>query len=321
MSRVLVTPRSLTGGGDELVAPLREAGYEVVRGAPGRQPTEQELVELLPGCVGWVAGVEPIGPRVLDAAPDLRAISRNGAGVDNIDLDAARARRIEVLRADGANARGVAELTIALYLACARGIVPSAVALRDGGWERALGGEAAGRTLGVIGAGAIGRLVLSLARGLGMETLATDPLAPAELVERDGTRLVELDELLARCDAVSLHRPAPADGRAVIGAAELERMRGGAVLLNTARASLVDDGAVLAALDGGRLAAYATDVFEEEPPRPSALLRHPRVLATPHIGGFTSDSVRRAATAAIDNLLAVLGARAGGPQNAEGTRR
>ena len=317
MTRVLVTPRSLTSGGDELVAPLADAGYEVVLGGAGRQPTEEELLELLPGCVGWVAGVEPIGARVLDAAPDLRVISRNGAGIDNIDLDAAREREIEVIRADGANARGVAELTVALYLACARGIVPSSAALRAGRWEREIGGEAAGRTLGVVGAGAIGRMVLELARGLGMGTLATDPYAPAGLFDGTDTRLVELEQLLERADAVSLHRPAPDDGRAVIGADELALMRPGAILINTARASLVDDDAALAALQEGRLAAYATDVFETEPPGPSPLLAHPRVLATPHIGGFTRDSVRRAAAAAIENLLTALGAN-GGIENAAG---
>lgn len=318
MSRVLVTPRSLTSGGDELVAPLTDAGYEVVLGGAGRMPTEDELVELLPGCVGWVAGVEPIGARVLDAAPQLRVISRNGAGVDNIDLEAARTREIEVLRADGANARGVAELTVALYLVCARGIVPSSDALRRGRWERAIGSEAAGRTLGVVGAGAIGRTVLELGAGLGMKTVATDPYAPGDLFDGGGTRLVALDELLAQADAISLHRPAPEDGRAVIAAPELALMRPGAVLINTARASLVDDDAVLAALQDGHLSAYATDVFETEPPDPSPLLAHPRVLATPHIGGFTRDSVRRAAAAAIENLLMALGSPTDRIENAAG---
>jgi D-3-phosphoglycerate dehydrogenase len=311
VSRVLVTPRSLTGADTALLEPIAAAGYELVRAPAGRQPSEDELLELLPGCVGWVAGVEPIGRRVLDGAPDLRVISRNGAGVDNIDVDAARERSIAIVRAGGSNARGVAELTIALYLACARGVLPSATALRDGRWEREIGDEAAGRTLGVIGAGAIGQEVLMLGAALGMETVATDPYADAEQLAAGGTRLVELEELLAVSDAISLHRPAPQDGRPVLGGAELAGVKRGAILLNTARAGLVDDDAVLAGLDAGRLSAYATDVFEVEPPRPSALLRHPQVLATPHIGGFTRDSVRRSASAAIENLLEALASRGG----------
>lgn len=313
MTRVLVTPRSLTGpDGAALLAPLAAAGHEIVRATPGRQPTADELRALLPGCVGWIAGVEPIGADVLDAAPQLRVISRNGAGVDNIDLDAAQARGITVVRAAGANARGVAELALALCLALLRGLVPSAIALRDGRWERELGDETHARTLGVVGAGAIGRELLAMADALGMPTLATDPFPPADLVDAGHTAFVTLDELLASADVISLHCPPPPDGRPVIDAAALARMRPGAVLVNTARAGLVDDDAIVAALDDGRLRGYATDVFHEEPPRPSALLRHPRVLSTPHLGGYTRDSVRRAASAAVDNLLRALGTAADG---------
>ena len=303
MSRVLVTPRSLTRGASPEVDRLRAAGFEVVLAPAGRQPTEDELVELVTGCAGWLAGVEPITARVLAAAADLRVISRNGAGIDNVDLDAAAAGGVEVVRAAGANARGVAELAITLMLSALRGVPASSAALRDGRWERTLGREAAGLTLGVVGAGAIGRQTLALGAALGMRGLASDPYPAAGL----DVPFVSVPELLAQADVVSLHAPAPADGSVPVDAGALASAREGLVLVNTARAGLVDDAAVLAALEDGRLAAYATDVFAVEPPPPSPLLDHPAVIATPHIGGYTRESVARAASAAVDNLLEVLG--------------
>lgn len=304
MTRVLVTPRSLTRAPGPEVQRLEAAGLEVVLGPAGQMPTEDELLALVPGCAGWLAGVEPIGRRVLEAADALRIISRNGAGVDNVDAEAARERGIAVARTPGANARGVAELAIALVLSGLRHVPAMSRAIADGRWERTLGGEALGRTLGVIGTGAIGREVLSLGAALGMRTVASDPYAPDDLVAA-GVPFLSVDELLERADVVTLHCPPP-EGRALIGAGELARAKDGLVLVNTARAALVDEAAVLAALDDGRLGAFATDVFAVEPPAPTPLLAHPRTIATPHVGGYTRESVARAGGGAVDNLLAVL---------------
>jgi len=159
MARVLVTPRSLTQGNHPALNALREAGYDVICASPGRQPTEEELVRLLSGCVGYLAGVEKVTGQVLESAHDLKVISRNGTGVDNIDLEAAERLGIRVCRAVGANSRGVAELTIALILALVRAIPFSDAWIRKGGWERRRGIELAGRTLGLIGCGNVGKLV------------------------------------------------------------------------------------------------------------------------------------------------------------------
>lgn len=302
--RVLVTPRSMTAGGSAPLALLTERGYDLVLGPAGRQPTADELRAALPGCVGWVAGVEPVTRDVLAAADALRVISRNGVGTDAIDHAAAAELGIEVLAARGANARGVAELTVALLLCGFRQLLPAAAALRRGEWERAQGRELSGRTLGVVGCGAIGRQVLALAGGLGLRTVASDPLvAQADLPP--GTRLVDLDELLAGSGAVTLHAPAQPGGP-LLDRRRLGLLAPGTVLVNTARASLVDGAAVLAALDDGRLAAYAVDAFDVEPPPLDALLRHPRVTATPHLGAATQESAARAAEAAVRNLLAAL---------------
>jgi len=304
--RILITPRSLTRDGDPSLDRLRQAGYEVVTSTPGQQPDEAELLRLVPGCVGWLAGVEPVGARVLEAARGLRAISRNGTGVDNIDLAVAARLGVRVLRAEGANARGVAELAIGLVLALLRSIPWSDARLKAGAWERRRGLEIGGRTVGVVGCGRIGRLVADLALGLGARVVGHDAFPVQGLDPGPRFRYADLDTVLATADALTLHCPALAGGRPLLDAAAIARIKPGAVVVNTARASLVDEGAMLAALDQGRLMGFATDVFPEEPPRSTALVRHPRVIATPHVGGFTDESVAQATRVAVDNLLNAL---------------
>jgi D-3-phosphoglycerate dehydrogenase len=303
-TRVLVTPRSLTEGGLDAVReldPLRHRGFELVSVQPGRLPTEDELLDVVPGCVAWLAGVERISDRVLRAATDLRVISRNGTGTDSIDMAAAERAGVSVERAAGANAQGVAELTLALTLCALRHVSWTSAALREGRWERSQGSELAGCTVGVVGLGAVGLRVAEVFATLGSDVVAHDPF-----VSDASLRLVSLDELLAMSQVVSLHCPASPDGHALINASRLAVMARATVLINTARSSLVDDDAVLAALQDGSLAAYAVDAFDSEPPEVTALLRHPHVIATPHLGGYTRASVRRATTQAVDNLLAVL---------------
>lgn len=307
MPRVLITPRSLTQAGLCAIPeldPLREAGFELVTGPAGRLPAESELLELVPGCIGWLAGVEKIGADVLDAATDLRVISRNGTGVDAVDLAAASRAGIRVERAVGANARGVAELTVALVLGALRQLPWSAAAVRAGGWRRWPGRELAECRVGVVGLGAVGAEVAELFAALGAEVLGYDPAAaPAE---GSLVRAVGMDELLAGADVVTLHAPPPPDGRPLLDAARLRTVAPGAVLVNTSRSALVDDDAVLAALNSGGLTAYAVDAFDAEPPELTDLLRHERVIATPHLGGYTGASVRRSTEQAVHNLLTVL---------------
>jgi phosphoglycerate dehydrogenase-like enzyme len=312
-ARILVTPRSLTRSPlDEVpeLAALREAGCELIGTTPGVSPSAQELAELLPGVDGWLAGVEPITAELLARAGRLRAISRNGAGVDNIDLAAAERLGIRVLRAPGANARGVAELAVALGLGAMRGIGRSSRALAGGGWERELGAEAPDTVVGVVGLGAVGRLTAGLFAALGARVLAYDPFVTAPPAGLD-CELVPLDELAARSGLVTLHCPPLPDGAPLVDAGLIGRMPRGSALVNTARSSLVDDAAVLAALDAGRLSSYSVDAFDTEPPAPSLLLAHERVTATPHLGGYTAASVSRAARQAAENLLEALRAAPG----------
>lgn len=304
--KIAITPRSLSGAGHPALSMLTERGYEIVYPAPGMTPTEEDLLRAVPGCIGWLAGVEPISPRVLAAAEGLRVISRNGTGTDNIDLPEARARGIRVERAVGANARGVAELAIALMLASFRHVPWSDGHLRKGDWQRRIGIEARGRTLAVIGCGAIGKEVTDLALGLGMWVVGYDPF-PSNSFARPGFRFATLDEALTQADAITFHCP-PAE-RPLLDADMIARLKPGAIVVNTARAELVDDEAMLSALDRGQVSVLATDVFHREPPEMTPLLQHDRVILMPHAGGYTEESVERATRVAIENLLKVLEGR------------
>lgn len=308
MSRVLVTPRSLTTAPGDLLAPLAAAGFELVFSPAGRQPSEAELIRLMPGCIGWIAGVEPISARVLDDADRLKVISRNGSGVDAIDLAAAERRGIKILTAAGANAAAVAELALALMLMGLRHVADGASALKAGEWRRVEGRELGHATVGVIGCGAVGRRLAGAAAGLGASVLAYDIAPDPDFQPAGNFTWTSLDEILAGSDVISLHCPPLLGGAPLLDRDRLDSVRRGAGIVNTARASLVDEAAVLAALEHDRIGWFATDVFASEPPLPSPLLAHERVIATPHIGGFTVEGGRAAVRVAVDNLLAALAA-------------
>jgi len=306
---ILVTPRSLSKGHPALSA-LTERGFALVMPAPGQIPDEKTLLSAVPDCVGWLAGVEPVSAAVIEAARHLRVISRNGSGVDNLPLPLLEARQIRVFRADGTNARGVAELALALSLAGLRRLVWTHEGMRKGAWPRSLGREIAGARVAVIGLGAIGATYAQMCVGLGANVAGHDPFAPEGIVHGLNFTRTTLDAAIDQADVVSLHAPMPADGKPLLTRARLDALAEGAVVVNTARAGLVDPRAVQDALENGRLACYATDVFETEPPAMSPLLADPRVVLTSHIGGFTDASVERSTIRAVENLLIALDSHA-----------
>jgi D-3-phosphoglycerate dehydrogenase len=306
MNRILVTPRSLTSGGHPALDLLTHAGYEVVLSAAGKLPDEATLIEHMQGCVGWLAGVETVSEKVIDAADKLQVISRNGVGVDNLPITILRARDIRVCTADGANASGVAELAIALMFASLRHIHATSTGIKQGLWPRVQGHEFRGQVLGVVGCGAIGREVARLACALGCRVIGYDPLQPDLQLPTEHFRYGTLEEIWQQATMITLHCPLPRDGSALIAAPQLAQMQPGTLLVNTARAGLVEEDAIITALDSGQLRAYAADVFAEEPPQSLALAGHPQVIATSHIGGFTRESVDRATEMAVANILQVL---------------
>ncbi len=306
MNKILVTPRSVSKKGHPSLEKLKNEGYEVIFCTPGVQPSEAELINILPGCVGYLAGVEKISAKVLEAAKDLRVISRNGVGTDNIDIEAAKRLNIKVCKTGGANARGVAELAISLILSITRSIPFSDEKLKDGFWERRIGIEIKGKTLGIIGCGRIGKEVACLALGLGMNVVAYDPYINDFFTPADNFSYVSMDKLLKLSDIISLHIPASGNGEALIDKALIDKVKEGAYIINTARGELINDEAMIEALDRGVVSGLATDVFIEEPPIDTQLLKHNKVISTPHIGGFTTESVDRAIDGAVNNILNVL---------------
>jgi phosphoglycerate dehydrogenase-like enzyme len=306
MDKVIVTPRSLSKGGHPLLGRIAAAGYEMVFPAPGAQPSEDQLRSVIGDAVGYLAGVERVSAALLEHAERLKVISRNGTGVDNIDVAAAAARGIAVRRAEGANARGVAELAFGHVLAAARGIAAADAELKAGRWTREKGFELEGRTLGLLGCGRIGKLVAQFALAFDMRVLAFDPFPDLTFAPSAGFAWARLSDVLPEADILSLHCPLPPDGRPVLDAAALARLRRGVLVVNTARQGLVDEAAMKVALRERLVAAYTIDAFDPEPPSDLELVRTRGVLATPHLGGFTDESVDRATAVAVENLLASL---------------
>ncbi len=244
---------------------------------------------------------------LLAAAGSLKVVGRLGVGLDNIDMDACQRAGVTVYPATGANALAVAEYVVFATMLLLRGVLGASPAVAAGAWPRtALSGgrEAAGKTLGLVGFGAIGRLVASRARALGMHVIASDPALPADAPawREHGVARSELDALVEASDAISLHVPLIDSTRGLFGAARIARMKKGAVLVNTARGGVVDEAALAVALREGRIAGAALDVFEREPlPAGSVLADVPNLLLTPHIAGVTVESNER-----VSGLIATL---------------
>ncbi|MGD9906101.1 MAG: hydroxyacid dehydrogenase [Vicinamibacterales bacterium] len=281
---------------DDLPAPaiqlLRDEGWSV-DATTGRAPAALHAA-LRDAAALIVRSATRVDAAVIAAAPKLRAIARAGAGVDNIDLAAAAARGVVVMNAPGATSISVAELTLGLLLALVRQLPAADRALKSGQWVKpaAAGSELCGKTIGIVGFGRIGRIVGRLCAAFGMTVIAHDPYVAA--AEAGGEALlVSLDELCARADVISLHLPASATTHHLFDATRLARCRRGVRLVNTSRGVLVDEAALLAALESGQVGGAGLDVFAAEPPIDWALARHPAVVATPHLAASTREAQER----------------------------
>lgn len=298
---ILVTAADLAPQALELLSE-----FEVVYA--GKAPDEDALAALCERHqpVAIIVRYGKIPARVMDASKALRVISKHGAGIDTIDSKAAAARGIAVRAAVGVNADAVAEHTWALILACAKGVVVLDARMRAGHWDKATHKslELKGKTLGVVGAGAIGRRVAALGSAFGMRVLAYDPFAKEA---PQGAALVGLDELLAQSHVVSLNCPLTDDNRHMINRGSLAGMRDGAILVNTGRGGLIDEPALLEALACGKLRSAGLDAFATEPLVGEHHFRSvPNVVLSPHIGGVSQDAYVNMGTAAANSVLAVL---------------
>lgn len=247
--------------------------------------------------------LERVTPQVIEAAPRLKLVQKIGVGVDTIALDACKARGIAVCNMPGTNTQAVAEMTLALMFAVLRRTVMLDGATRSGrGWSLSPAsldgiGEVGGRTVGLIGYGAVPHKLVPVLRALGANVIAWSRTSPD-----DGTEAVTLDQLLARSDIVSLHVPATPETTGLLNADRIAAMKDGAILINTARGALLDEGALIAALKSGKIAAAGLDVFVDEPVAASRLiLSLPNVVATPHVAWVTDGTFERSFTVAAEN--------------------
>ncbi|MGH2944900.1 MAG: phosphoglycerate dehydrogenase [Solirubrobacteraceae bacterium] len=288
---------------------LREAGLEVALAPKLGARSAAEVAQLMRQATAAIVSTDPFDRGVFAAAPGLRVIARVGVGTDSIDLGAATEAGVVVTTTPGANRETTADHAMAMLLAAVRRIVEHDASVRRGEWKRtgaATPWDLHATTVGIVGFGAIGRTVARRLDGFGTHLLVADPA----LVSGDGAEVVELDELLARADVVSLHLPLTPATRHIIGAKALARMRPDAILVNTSRGELVDQDALIDALAGGRLRGAALDVFSDEPHLPRALRTLSNVVLTPHVGGLSERSITRMTHEATCSVLDVLAGRA-----------
>jgi D-3-phosphoglycerate dehydrogenase / 2-oxoglutarate reductase len=274
----------------------------------GKTPSEADVVAL---CrqhdpVAIIVRYSKVGAAAMDAAPSLKVISKHGSGTDTIDKVAAKARGIEVVAATGANAAAVAEQALALLLACAKSVVALNERMHAGHWDKAThkSVELEGRTVGLIGMGAIGLRFARMADAMGMRVLGFDPYAKElpHYVQR-----VELETIWREADAISLHCPLTADNAKLLNAKTLAACKRGVIVVNTARGGLIDEAALLDAVSSGQVASAGLDSFAVEPmTAPHPFHGEARIVLSPHIGGVTADAYVKMGVAAAQNALAVL---------------
>ena len=295
--------------------PLSERAVAILRETPGlhveerRGLSEAELLPLVSDIDAWVVrGATKVTRRLIEAAPKLRWVARAGAGIDNIDGAAARERGVGVLNVPGANAVAVAELVFGLLLGLFRQIPAADSSLKRGEWDKSRfkGRELRGKTIGILGLGQIGRAVARRATAFEMKCVGCDPMIQDDTMRGFDVEPLTLNDLLPRSEILTLHVPFSPETKSMIGAAEIARLPRGAVLVNAARGGLVDEAAVLSALDQGHLAGAVFDVFTEEPPRSSPLLLRDDVVATPHIGAATVEAQEKVGEEIVKLLLGKL---------------
>lgn len=290
MVNILVTDKI----DEEGIRRLREVAKVDV--ATGLKPTEL-LQRVKDYEVLVVRSATKVTKEVIEAGKKLRIIGRAGAGLDNVDAEAAKARGIKILNTPEAPTEAVAELVIGLMLSWARRLPQADSSMRQGKWLKSelMGTELRGKTLGIIGTGRIGQTVGIRASAFEMRIIAQDCVRYSEFVERTSCEYADLDMVLKESDYLTIHLPLMADTRHMIGRAQLGLMKPTAVLINTSRGEIVDEEALVEALKGGKIAGACLDVYSREPPVDSPLLKLPNVILTPHIGASTHEAQREAA--------------------------
>lgn len=303
MYKVLITDK-LGDAGLQRLEELEDATYEMKLGL-----SPEELQNVIPAFDALIVrSGTTVDETLLRAAEKLKVVGRAGIGVDNIDIRAATIEGIIVMNTPQANSIATAEQTVALMLALSRHTAPAHASVKAGEWRRSefVGVQLYRKTLGIIGFGRIGRLVARRAQAFGMDVIAFDPFVSEEVGRELGVTLVDMDDLLAQSDYISLHTAYTEETDKMINAESIAQMKDGVRLINAARGKLIDEAALAEALKSGKVAAAAVDVYHQEPPQDSPLLGLPNILHTPHLGASTVEAQRDVATQIVDQVLDAL---------------
>ena len=305
--RLLVTPTSYGKNDSRLKTELEAQFGEVIYNPTGKPLTSDEVANLLPGIDGYIAGLDMIDSNALKKVDRLKVISRYGVGVDNVDLVAAREKGIVVTNTPGANSVSVAELALGLMLALARQIPEAVDAVHQGKWPRYAGISLEGKTIGILGLGAIGKELARRLVSFDCKILAFDPFADTSFASEHGIELTSMDHVVEQADFLSLHLPLSTETRKMVNDTFLNDMKKGSFLINTSRGEVIDEGALLKALQSGHLKGAGLDAFAVEPPdSENPLLSLPQVIATPHLGAQTDGATSNMGWLAMRDCLAVL---------------
>lgn len=305
--KVLVTPRSFGKTNPGLFDQLEAMGFEIVRNDTGAILSEAAICEKIADCEAVILGVDPCNANVLAHAPKLRAIARYGVGLDNVDLAACERRGIAVTRTVGANSNAVADFAFALMLAVARKVVTIDRLCRGRDWKKNTGIDIFGRTIGIIGLGAVGRCVAARAKGFGMRILASDPCFDEAFAAEYGITRSDPDTICRECDIITLHTVLTDETRGLISEARIATMKKDAILINTARGGLIDESALLRALTDRRIYGAGIDVFEQEPPADDAWYGLDNLVMASHTSSSTVGTTNLMGQMCVDALKDAFG--------------
>ena len=297
---------------DRLSLVISGGGHEYANGPPyvgipSEEEVTQTLLEILPGAAGLIVGGGPVNRTVIEACPELKVISRTGVGYDAVDHVAAAEHGVVVTITPHANADTVAEFAMLLGMALSRCLPANHRAVRNGSFTRAPGNDVFGQTIGIVGLGRIGRRVALRAKAFGMNIIATETFPDPQFLSAQGIELTDIDDLVRRADMITLHAPNTPATFHLLNAERFAAMKSNAIVVNTARGQLIDESALIEALQTGQIAGAGLDVFDVEPlSQDSPLCRLDNVILAPHVAGVSSEAVERMITDGAQNVIDVL---------------
>jgi len=305
--KILITPRSFGKHNAEHFKMLEAKDLSIVRNETGGIMTEADMKSAIKGAYGVIIGVDPLNAAVMAEAPELRAVAKYGVGLDNIDLDYCKDKDIKVSITTGANSEAVADHAFALILALARKVIEIDSRCRERDWSKITTSDVAGKTLGLIGLGSIGKGVVSRAKGFNMKVIAFRRHWDEEYGREAGVEYATVDEICERSDFISLHTPLTDETRNIIGRRELDMMKPGVFIVNTARGGLIDEDALITALEDGRVGGAGLDAFAKEPPEDDRWYALKNVVMGSHCGASTLGAAESMSLMSAQNLLNDLG--------------